>query len=105
MRTIPLLVALPLAASVTQSEAKPAEGATWGGSSMRSFAASDFTGVAARGSDDIDVHVGSNFSVRAVGRRVALDTLDIVRVGETLRIARKGKAASSGVGQTGSRYT
>lgn len=87
MRILPLLVALPLAACSVQSDASPS--AVSGSGATRSFAITDFTGVALRGSDNVEVRVGSGFSVRAQGPSTELDQLEITRVGDTLRIGRK----------------
>ncbi|WP_010184196.1 head GIN domain-containing protein [Sphingomonas sp. PAMC 26605] len=89
MRTLSLLVVLPLAACSFQSDASPPSGKESGPSTTRSFAITDFTTVALRGSDDVDVRIGTGFSVRATGPRAELDRLDIVREGNTLRIDRK----------------
>lgn len=89
MRIFPLLIAVPLAACSFGSDASPPSGTQSGPSGTRSFAIADFTGVALRGSDDVDVRVGTGFSVRAEGPRAELDKLEIVRVGDTLRVGRK----------------
>lgn len=87
-----LMVALlPLAAC--QSNAEKGEASQPSGSgATRSFAASGFTGVDLRGSDDVDVKTGQNFSVTAEGDPKVLDQLDIRVVDGTLRVARKDKA-------------
>lgn len=87
MRILPFLFAVPLAACSFSSDASPPGGA--GPSTTRSFAIADFTDVALRGSDDVDVRVGSGFSVRAQGPLSELDKLEIVRDGHTLRVGRK----------------
>lgn len=96
MRALSFLVAVPLAACSFHSDASPPGGTASGPSTTRSFAISDFTGVALRGSDDVDVRVGSGFSVRAEGPRRELDTLEIARDGSTLRIGRKQKMGGFG---------
>ena len=60
-----LLALLPLAAcsGTARSEGTPPSGT--GGN--RTFAVNGFTGVDAAGPDDVDVRVGSGFSVRAEG--------------------------------------
>ncbi|MEG3176829.1 head GIN domain-containing protein [Sphingomonas sp. RB3P16] len=88
MRVLPVLIVLPLAACSVQSEASPA-----GAGDTRSFTIADFSGVSLRGSDDVDVRVGSAFSVRATGPRAELDKLEIVRDGDTLRVGRKRNLA------------
>ena len=87
MRVLPFLIAVPLAACSFNSDASPPGDS--GPRATRSFAIADFTGVALRGSDDVDVRVGSGFSVRAQGPRSELDKLEIVREGDTLRVGRK----------------
>ncbi len=89
MRILPFLVAVPLAACSFHSDASPPGGGDAGPSTTRSFAVADFTDVALRGSDDVDVRVGTGFSVRATGPRSELDKLEIERVGNTLRVGRK----------------
>lgn len=58
-------------------------------STSRSFAVRDFTGIDARGSDDVEVTLANEFTVRAEGPQKVLDRLVIERVGDTLRITRK----------------
>jgi len=58
-------------------------------STSRSFAVRDFTGIDARGSDDVEVKLANEFTVRAEGPQKVLDRLVIERVGDTLRITRK----------------
>lgn len=60
-----------------------------GSGNARTFAVADFDTVDLRGSDDVDVRVGSGFSVRAEGPSEVLDRLRIVRDGNKLRIGRK----------------
>jgi len=92
-----LLAALPLAAcSVSSSGHDSAPGVPGqGNGTARTFAVSDFTGVELRGSDDVDVRVGTGFSIRAEGPSDELDKLKIDRKGETLRI---GRIDSKGLG-------
>lgn len=59
-----------------------------GSGNARSFAVADFTGVALRGPDDVDVRVGAGFSVRAEGDPKTLEKLKIEKVGDTLRVGR-----------------
>ena len=84
-----LIAALPLAACSYQSgdESKPGVAGSGTGAS-RSFAVADFTGVDLRGSDDVDVRVGTGFSVRAEGPSAELDKLKIEKIGDTLRVGR-----------------
>ncbi len=60
-----------------------------GSGDARTYAAADFDTIDLRGSDDVDVAVGSGFSVRAEGDSDVLDRLRITRTGSTLRIDRK----------------
>ncbi|KTF67999.1 head GIN domain-containing protein [Sphingomonas sp. HT-1] len=95
MRLLPALVLLPLAtacnASWGNSGAK-VEGSGTGGT--RSFAASGFTGVALKSSDDVDVRIGNAFSVQAEGDPKVLDQLDIRLDGDTLQVGRKSGGSS-----------
>lgn len=98
MRLAALITAIPLAlvplaaCSFTpdhsdSNDSKP--GVTGQGSgTTRSYSVADFTGVDLRGSDDVDVRVGTGFSVRAEGPSEQLDKLKIERVGDTLRVGR-----------------
>ncbi|MBP2278189.1 MULTISPECIES: head GIN domain-containing protein [Sphingomonas] len=90
-----LLTAAPLAAcSVDGDDGGTGVPAT-GTGTARTFAVADFTGVALRGSDDVDVRVGPGFSVRAEGPSAELDKLKIERVGDTLRVGRKRNSGFS----------
>lgn len=85
MRSLSLIAVLVLAGcSGTSDAAEPA-----GSTTTRTFALSDFRAIALGGSDDVDVRVGTGFSVRAQGPASDLAQLRIVRDGETLRIDRK----------------
>jgi hypothetical protein len=88
-----LLALLPLAAcsGTARSEGTPPSGA--GGN--RTFAINGFTSVDAAGPDDVDVRVGSGFSVRAEGDPKVLDKLEIVREGDTLKVRRKNHSGFS----------
>ena len=93
MRAITLLLAVPLAACSFHSD-DGGPGVTGSGSgTTRNYAVADFTGVALRGSDDVDVRVGTGFSVRAEGPSKELDKLKIERVGDTLRIGRRNQSS------------
>jgi hypothetical protein len=89
-----LLALLPLAAcsGTARSEGTPPSGT--GGN--RTFAVNGFTGVDAAGPDDVDVRVGSGFSVRAEGDPKVLDKLEIVKEGDTLKVRRKDHSFSWG---------
>lgn len=96
MRVVPMLSVLtltvaPLAACTVYAEDGGAGAPAAGSGSTRSFAVRDFTGVTLRGSDDVDVRVGSTFSVRAEGPSAELDKLRIERVGDMLRVGRKNR--------------
>lgn len=63
--------------------------AAQGTGTTRTYAAADFTSVALRGADDVDIRVGPGFSVRADGDAAVLDHLKIEKVGDELRIGRQ----------------
>lgn len=88
MQSASLIALLALAACSPAKDRDPGVAATGGGTS-RIYEVAGFTGVALRGSDDVDVRVGSGFSVRAEGPVAELDTLRIIREGDMLRIDRK----------------
>lgn len=90
MRTLILAMLLPLAAcgGLDDDDARNAIPPS-GTGSARSYAASGFTAIDLRGADDVDVRVGSAFSVRAEGDSAVLDRLVIARHGDALRIGRK----------------
>jgi len=84
-----LAAALPLAACSYGSDHDSKPGIAGSGTgSTRSFAVADFTNVDLRGSDNVDVRVGTGFSVRAEGPSAELDKLKIEKVGDTLRVGR-----------------
>ncbi len=86
MNRLMLLALLPLAAcSAARSEGSPPSGA--GGS--RTFAVDGFSAVDSTGPDNVEIRVGSNFSVRAEGDPRILDKIEIVRNGDTLEVKRK----------------
>lgn len=60
------------------------------GSGMtRSYTVTDFSTVNLRGSDDVDVRVGTGFSVRAEGPSDVLDRLKIEKDGQALNVGRR----------------
>lgn len=84
------LIIMPLAACSFDSDGDSTPGLPAAGSgTTRTFAVADFTAVELRGSDDVDVRVGSGFSVRAEGPSEELDKLKIERDGATLKIGRR----------------
>lgn len=90
MRLVALIAALPLAACSfhgDSSDSKPGVAASGTGTS-RTYQIADFTGVELRGSDDVDIRVGTGFSVRAEGPSEELDKLKIDKDGDTLRVGR-----------------
>lgn len=98
MRISALIIALPLAiaplaaCSVGGSGSDSTPGLPASGTgTTRTFAATDFTAVELRGSDDVDVRVGAAFSVRAEGPAAALDKVKIERDGDTLKVGRIGR--------------
>ncbi|MET3712246.1 hypothetical protein ABIC65_002958 [Sphingomonas trueperi] len=94
MRPLLALALLPLATAchVGWDNNKGTKVEASGTGTSRSFAARDFTGVALKGSDDVDVRTGTAFSVTAAGDPAVLDQLDIRLDGKTLNVGRKGKA-------------
>ncbi len=88
-----LLALLPLAAcsGTARSEGTPPSGT----GANRTFAVDGFTAVASAGPDDVDVRVGSGFSVRAEGDPKVLDKLEIVKEGDTLKVRRKNRSGFS----------
>ncbi|WP_380784704.1 head GIN domain-containing protein [Sphingomonas sp. R86521] len=93
MKSFALGLLIPLAAC-SFSSSSDAEGtavAAQGSGGARSFQVTDFTGIALKGSDDIDVRVGTGFSVRAEGPTAELDKLRIDKDGSTLNVGRKNR--------------
>jgi hypothetical protein len=93
MRYFALLALVPLAACHVGADTKGVAANGSGGN--RSFAVDGFNAVAATGPDDVDVRVGSGFSVRAEGDAKALDRLEIVKNGDTLEVRRKSNSGFS----------
>ena len=87
MRRLIFLAALLLAACGNGSADAPGIPGT-GSGPARSYAVADFTGVAATGSDNVEVATGTGFSVRAEGDPAELDRLRITKEGSTLKIGR-----------------
>ena len=63
--------------------------ATAASAAERGYPITGFAAVALDGVDDVDVHVGPGFSVRAEGDAAVLDDLDIRRERDTLHVGRK----------------
>lgn len=94
MRPLLAFALLPLATACHTSwgDTKGSKVDASGTGATRSFAAADFTGVALKGSDDVDVRTGTTFSVQAEGDPAVLDQLDIRLDGKTLNVGRKKRA-------------
>jgi len=82
---------LPLSACHTSAEDDGPGIAAQGSGTQRSFTVSDFSKIEAAGADDVDVRVGSTYSVRAEGSAAALDDLRIDKKDNTLEIGRRHK--------------
>lgn len=83
-----LTLAVPLAACGSSAPGHAAGDriAPSGSGDVRSYAVAGFTKVELEGSDDVDIRVGPEFSVRAEGPGSQLDKLDIRKDGDTLHI-------------------
>lgn len=93
MRALLVLAALPLAAcSVDIGDSDKPGIAGNGSGGTRTYQVADFTKVALRGADDVDVRVGSAFSVRAEGDAEVLEYLKIEKDGDTLKIGRRNRS-------------
>ncbi|QCB41185.1 DUF2807 domain-containing protein [Sphingomonas sp. PAMC26645] len=95
MNFLALGLIIPLAAcSFSWNGDNEGSGAAAAGSgTTRTFQVAGFNGIDLRGSDDVDVRVGTGFSVRAEGPSEQLDRLRIERDGDTLNIGRKNGAS------------
>lgn len=62
-----------------------------GPKTSRTYDVAGFTSVDLRGSDDVDVKIGPNFSVKAEGGANLLDELEITVANGTLRVSRKSR--------------
>lgn len=93
MRALLILAALPLAACSVDfgTDDQPGVAGT-GTGGTRTYQVADFTKVALRGADAVDVRVGSAFSVRAEGDAEVLEYLKIEKDGDTLKIGRRNRA-------------
>jgi hypothetical protein len=85
-----LIAALPLIAcgAVASGNDRGTRAEPSGSGTTRTFQVAGFDRVSLEGVDDVDVRVGSAFSVRAEGPSETLDKLDIRKDGQTLRIGR-----------------
>ncbi|MBS0478953.1 MAG: DUF2807 domain-containing protein [Proteobacteria bacterium] len=92
MRPLALLVLVPLAACSGNGDAKTAASGVNG---SKTFAIDAFNAVDSTGPDDVDVRVGSGFSVRAEGDTGIMQRLEIARNGDTLEIRRKPNSGFS----------
>lgn len=72
----------------TDQDGKAADGKA----AAQSYAFDGFTGVEVTGPDDVTIRQGDRFSIRAEGPKAALDQLEIVRDGATLKIGRKHRS-------------
>ncbi len=98
MRPYFLLALIPLAACTGHDGDKATASGVNG---SKTFAVDGFSGVEATGPDDVDVRVGSGFSVRAEGDTGIMARLEIVRNDDTLEIRRKSKSGFSWGGEKG----
>lgn len=101
MRRLCLIALLPLAAC--SQAARSDEAPSAGSGASRSYAVTGFSAVDAAGPDDVDVRVGSGYSIRAEGDPKVLDRLEIVRDGDSLSIRRKQKSGFSWGGDRGAK--
>lgn len=101
MRRSFLIALLPLAAC--SQSARSDQGHSNGPQASRSYPVAGFSAIEAAGPDDIDVRVGSGFSVRAEGDAATLDRLEIARDGDRLSIGRKSGTSFGWGGDRGVR--
>lgn len=92
MRALALIALIPLAACSGAGDAKTSASGVNG---TRSFAITGFSAVDSTGPDDVDVRVGSGFSIRAEGDTGIMARLEIVKNGDTLEIKRKSNSGFS----------
>lgn len=88
MRYIALAALIPLAACSGGNATTKASGVN----GNKTFAIDGFSAVDATGPDDVDVRVGSGFSIRAEGDTGIMANLEIVKNGDTLEIRRKSRS-------------
>ena len=102
MRLLPSVMLFSLVACggpVSADETPGLAGTSTGTGANRSYAVAEFVKVAQAGPDDVDVRVGSGFSVRAEGDESAISQVRIGRDGETLRIGRRSGVGWSSTGK------
>lgn len=91
MRAAALIFLIPLAACGVWSGDDDVPGvAGTGTGTERRYAVADFSAIDQRGPDDVDVRVGTGFSVRAEGDADVLARVKIAKEGERLLITREG---------------
>ncbi|MBN8808064.1 MAG: DUF2807 domain-containing protein [Sphingomonas sp.] len=98
MRALALIALASLAACSNGSDARSS-----GTGGARTFAVDGFSAVESSGPDDVDVRVGSGFSIRAEGDPKVLDRLEIARNGDTLTVRRKSGLGWSWGGDRGAK--
>jgi hypothetical protein len=92
MKFLALGLIIPLAACSVSASGDEGPGAPAQVSgTTRTFQVADFSGIDLRGADDIDVRVGTGFSIRAEGPSDDLDKLRIDKEGATLNVGRKSR--------------
>jgi hypothetical protein len=91
MKSIALLALIPLAACSGEGKSAEPDGVA----ASRSYAVAGFSAIESTGPDDVDVRVGSGFSIRAEGDSKQLDKLEIVKNGHTLEVRRKPNSGFS----------
>lgn len=96
MRLLLIAAMLPITACHASWEKDGPAAQAKGSGASRSYDAAGFTGVDLRGSDDVDVKSGANFSVTAEGDPKILDQLEIKVVDGTLRVGRKWNTSFNG---------
>lgn len=96
MRLLMIALVAPMMATTAACQSKWEKEGSAGSSiapsgpgATRTYAASGFTGVDLRGSDDVDVKMGNAFSVTAEGDPKVLDQLELQVVDGVLRVSRK----------------
>ncbi|VXC74905.1 head GIN domain-containing protein [Sphingomonas sp. 8AM] len=93
MRSMMLAALLPLVACGNNGNIEGAEVPAHGSGATRTYDVRDFTAIRLAGSDDVDVRVGGNFSVRAEGDPQILAKLTISRDGDRLIVSRRWSGA------------